>query len=287
MELTNEELELVKVKREEIAQLKEKHQNQLEKDIQDKKEMNERRVESIKLDQVQQIVAARRFVNEMNDPDFTLFIKERDEVRKAIIWDYDYQRNPIRDKNGEQTKTIASEIEFTKKEAYIKFKNQPITYGNLYVMVTAHDYGEYRMRINGVDYKTESKSYKRVSTVMDKVKTFYERNNTKKIEDKLIEEFIVDLIENPPYTGSVVKRRMMYQGGYRGNSYNKFMYQNEGVEITLQNGIVMNCKVVVSRGYACIIRHNIVLPNELGSTTPDVLECLNKVEFQVNKEEEK
>ena len=289
MELTNEELELVKVKREEIAQLKEKHQNQLDKDIQDKKEMNERRVESIKLDQVQQIVAARGFVNEMNDPDFTLFIKERDEVRKAIIWDYDYQRNPIRDKNGEQTKTIASEIEFTKKEAYIKFKNQPITYGNIYIMVTAYSgYGDdYRMRINGVDYKTENKEYKRVSTVMNKVKTFYERNNTKKIEDKLIEEFIVDLIENPPYTGSVVKRRMMYQGGYRGNSYNKFMYQNEGVEITLQNGIVMNCKVVVSRGYACVIRHNIVLPNELGSTTTDVLECLNKVEFQVNKEEEK
>ena len=80
---------------------------------------------------------------------------------------------------------------------------------------------------------------------------------------------------------------MVYEGGYSGNSYNKFMHQNEGVEITLQNGITMNCKVVVSRGHACIIRHSIVLPSELGSTTTDVLECLNKVEFQVNKEEEK
>jgi hypothetical protein len=156
-------------------------------------------------------------------------------------------------------------------------------------MVTAYSgYGDdYRMRINGVDYKTENKEYKRVSTVMNKVKTFYERNNTKKIEDKLIKEFIDDLIENPPYTGSVVKSKNVYQGGYRGNSYNQFQHQYKGVEITLQNGIVMNCKVVVSRGYACIIRHNIVLPNELGSTTTDVLECLNKVEFQVNKEEEK
>jgi hypothetical protein len=52
-------------------------------------------------------------------------------------------------------------------------------------------YNEYKMRINGVDYKTENKSYKRVSTVMDKVKTFYERKNKRKIEDKLIKEFIV------------------------------------------------------------------------------------------------
>ena len=287
MELTKEEFELVKVKREEIAQLKAEYQKRIDKDIQNKIEMNERRVKSIISDQAQQIIAARRFVDEMNDPDFTLFIKEWEDESRSILWDYDYQRNPIRDKNGEQTKTIASEIKLTRKQAYIKFKNQPITYGNLYVMVTAHGYGEYRMRINGVDYKTENKEYKRVSTVMDKVKTFYERQNTKKNHDKLIKEFIDDLIKNPPYIGSVVKKKMTYQGGYRGNSYNKFMYQNEGVEITLQNGIVMNCKVVVSRGHACIIRHNIVLPNELGSTTMDVLECLNKVEFQVNKEEEK
>ena len=287
MELTNEELELVKVKREEIAQLKEKHQKQLDKDIQDKIEMNERRVNTLLSGQEQQIAAARRFVDEMNDPDFTLFIKEWEDESKGILWDYDYQRNPIRDKNGEQTKTIASEIKFTRKQAYIKFKNQPITYGNLYVTVTAHSYGEYRMNINGVDYKTESKSYKRVSTVMDKVKTFYERKNRAKIEDKLIEEFIVNLIENPPYKDSVVKRRMVYQGGYRGNSYNKFMYSHEGVEITLQNGIKVECKVVVSRNEAMLIRHNIVLPDKLGSTTMDVLECLNKVEFQVNKEEEK
>ena len=287
MELSNEELELVKIKREEISQLKEKHQKQLDKDIQDKIEMNERRVSTLLSGQENQIIAARRFVDEMNDPDFTLFIKEWEDESRSILWDYDYQRNPIRDKNGEQTKTIASEIKFTREQAYIKFKNQPLTYGNLYVMVTAHSYGEYRMRINGVDYKTENKEYKRVSTVMGKVKTFYGRKNKRKIEDQLIKEFIDNIIENPPHTGSVVKRRMMYQGGYSGNSYNKFMHQNEGVEITLQNGITMNCKVVVSRGHACIIRHSIVLPSELGSTTTDVLECLNKVEFQVNKEEEK
>jgi hypothetical protein len=74
----------------------------------------------------------------MNDPDFTLFIKEWEDESRSILWDYDYQRNPIRDKNGEQTKTIASEIKFTRKQAYIKFKNQPLTYGNLYVTVTAH-----------------------------------------------------------------------------------------------------------------------------------------------------
>jgi hypothetical protein len=223
----------------------------------------------------------------MSDPDFTLFIKEWEDESRGIIWDYDYQRNPIRDKNGSQTKTITSEIFFTRKEAYIKFKNQPITYGNLYVMVTAHDYGEYRMRINGIDYKTENKEYKRVSTVMDKVKTHYERKNRAEIEDRLIKEFIDNLMENPPYPDSVVKRRMVYQGGYRGNSYNKFMYSHEGVEITLQNGIKIECKVFVSRNEAMLSRHSIVLPDKLGSTTMDVLECLNKVEFQVNKEEEK
>ena len=287
MELTNEELELVKIKREEISQLKEKHQKQLDKDIQDKKEMNERRVSTLLSGQEQQITAARRFVNEMNDPDFTLFIKEWEDESRSILWDYDYQRNPIRDKNGEQTKTIASEIKLTRKQAYIKFKNQPITYGNLYVMVTAHSYQEWKMSINGVDYKTEMKSYKRVSTVMDKVKTFYERKNKRKIEDKLIEEFIVDLIENPPYKDSVVKRKVVYQGGYSGNSYNKFMYSYEGVEITLQNGIKIECRVFVSRNEAMLSRHSIVLPDKLGSTTMDVLECLNKVEFQVNKEGEK
>ena len=287
MELSREELELVKVKREEISQLKAEHQERLKIDIQGKIEMNERRVSTLLSGQEKQITAARRFVDEMNDPDFTLFIKEWEDESRSILWDYDYERIPIRDKNGEQTKTIASEIFFTRKEAYIKYRNQPLTYGNLYVMVTTHLNNEYKMRINGVDYKTENKEYKRVSTVMGKVKTFYERKNKRKIEDKLIEEFIVDLIKNPPYTDSVVKRKMMYQGGYSGNSYNKFMHQNEGVEITLQNGIVMNCKVVVSKGHAYIIRHNIVLPNKLGSTTTDVLECLNKVEFQVNKEEEK
>lgn len=287
MELTKEELELVKIKREETAQLKAEYQKRIDKDIQDKIEMNERRVNTLLSGQEQQIAAARRFVDEMNDPDFTLFIKEWEDESRSILWDYDYQRNPIRDKNGEQTKTIASEIKLTRKQAYIKFKNQPLTYGNLYVTVTAHSYNEYRMRINGVDYKTENKEYKRVSTVMGKVKTFYERKNKRKIEDKLIEEFIVDLIENPPYKDSVVKRRMVYQGGYSGNSYNKFMYSHEGVEITLQNGIKIECRVFVSRNEAMLSRHSIVLPDKLGSTTMDVLECLNKVEFQVNKEEEK
>ena len=287
MELSREELELVKVKREEISQLKAEHQERLKKDIQDKIEMNERRVSTLLSGQENQIIAARRFVDEMNDPDFTLFIKEWEDESRSILWDYDYERIPIRDKNGEQTKTIASEIKFTREQAYIKFKNQPLTYGNLYVMVTAHSYNEYRMRINGVDYKTENKEYKRVSTVMGKVKTFYERKNKRKIEDKLIEEFIVDLIENPPYTDSVVKRRMMYQGGYSGNSYNKFMYSHEGVEITLQNGIKIECRVFVSRNEAMLSRHSIVLPDKLGSTTMDVLECLNKVKFQINKEEEK
>jgi hypothetical protein len=287
MELTKEELELVKIKREEIAQLKAEYQERLKKDIQGKKEMNERRVNDIKRNQELQILAARRFVNEMSDPDFTLFIKEWEDESRGIIWDYDYQRNPIRDKNGSQTKTIASEIKFTRKQAYIKYRNQPITYGNLYVMVTAHGYGEHRMRINGVDYKTENKEYKRVSTVMDKVKTHYERKNRAEIEDRLIKEFIDNLMENPPYPDSVVKRRMVYQGGYRGNSYNKFMYSHEGVEITLQNGIKIECKVFVSRNEAMLSRHSIVLPDKLGSTTMDVLECLNKVEFQVNKEEEK
>jgi hypothetical protein len=287
MELTKEELELVKIKREEIAQLKAEYQERLKKDIQGKKEMNERRVNDIKRNQELQILAARRFVNEMSDPDFTLFIKEWEDESRGIIWDYDYQRNPIRDKNGSQTKTIASEIKFTRKQAYIKYKNQPITYGNLYVMVTAHGYGEHRMRINGVDYKTENKEYKRVSTVMDKVKTHYERKNRAEIEDRLIKEFIDNLMENPPYPDSVVKRRMVYQGGYRGNSYNKFMYSHEGVEITLHNGIKIECKVFVSRNEAMLSRHSIVLPDKLGSTTMDVLECLNKVEFQVNKEEEK
>ena len=287
MELTKEELELVKIKREETAQLKAEYQERLKKDIQDKKEMNERRVNDIKRNQELQILAARRFVNEMSDPDFTLFVEEREDESRSIIWDYDYQRNPIRDKNGEQTKTIASEIKFTRKQAYIKYKNQPITYGNLYVMVTAHGYGEHRMRINGVDYKTENREYKRVSTVMDKVKTHYERKNRAEIEDRLIKGFIDNLMENPPYPDSVVKRKMVYQGGYRGNSYNKFMYSHEGVEITLQNGIKVECKVVVSRNEAMLVRHSIILPDKLGSTTMDVLECLNKVEFQVNKEEEK
>ena len=287
MELTKEELELVKIKREETAQLKAEYQEKLKKDIQDKKEMNERRVSTITHNQELQITAARRFVDEMSDSDFTLFIKEWEDESRGILWDYDYQRNPIRDKDGNQTKTIASEIKFTRKQAYIKYKNQPITYGNLYVMVTAHDYGEYRMRINGIGYKTENKSYKRVSTVMDKVKTHYERKNREEIEDRLIKEFIDNLMENPPYPDSVVKRKMVYQGGYRGNSYNKFMYSHEGVEIILQNGIKVECKVVVSRNEAMLIRHNIVLPDKLGSTTMDVLECLNKVEFQVNKEEEK
>ena len=287
MELTKEELELVKVKREEIAQLKAEYQERLKKDIQDKKEMNERRVNDIKRNQELQILAARRFVNEMSDPDFTLFVKEREDESRGIIWDYDYQRNPIRDKDGNQTKTIASEIKFTRKQAYIKYKNQPITYGNLYVMVTAHGYGEHRMRINGVDYKTENKEYKRVSTVMDKVKTHYERKNRAEIEDRLIKEFIDNLMENPPYPNSVVKRKMVYQGGYRGNSYNKFMYSSVGVDIILQNGIKVECKVVVSRNEAILVRHSITLPDKLGSTTMDVLECLNKVEFQVNKEEEK
>ena len=287
MELTKEELELVKIKREETAQLKANHLKRHFKDIQDKIEMNERRVNDIKRNQELQILAARRFVNEMSDPDFTLFVKEWEDESRGIIWDYDYQRNPIRDKDGNQTKTIASEIKFTRKQAYIKYKNQPITYGNLYVMVTAHGYGEHRMRINGVDYKTENREYKRVSTVMDKVKTHYERKNRAEIEDRLIEEFIVNLIENPPYKDSVVKRRMVYQGGYRGNSYNKFMYSHEGVEITLQNGIKIECKVFVSRNEAMLSRHSIVLPDKLGSTTMDVLECLNKVEFQVNREEEK
>jgi len=287
MELTKEELELVKIKREETAQLKAEYQERLKKDIQDKKEMNERRVNDIKRNQELQILAARRFVNEMSDPDFTLFVKEWEDESRGIIWDYDYQRNPIRDKDGNQTKTIASEIKFTRKQAYIKYKNQPITYGNLYVMVTAHGYGEHRMRINGVDYKTENREYKRVSTVMDKVKTHYERKNRAEIEDRLIKEFIDNLMENPPYPNSVVKRKMVYQGGYRGNSYNKFMYSHEGVEITLQNGIKVECKVVVSRNEAMLVRHSIILPNKLGSTTMDVLECLNKVEFQVNKEEEK
>ena len=287
MELTKEELELVKIKREETAQLKAEYQERLKKDIQDKKEMNERRVNDIKRNQELQILAARRFVNEMSDPDFTLFVKEWEDESRGIIWDYDYQRNPIRDKDGNQTKTIASEIKFTRKQAYIKYKNQPITYGNLYVMVTAHGYGEHRMRINGVDYKTENREYKRVSTVMDKVKTHYERKNRAEIEDRLIKEFIDNLMENPPYPNSVVKRKMVYQGGYRGNSYNKFMYSHEGVEITLQNGIKVECKVVVSRNEAMLVRHSIILPDKLGSTTMDVLECLNKVEFQVNKEEEK
>ena len=287
MELTKEELELVKIKREETAQLKAEYQERLKKDIQDKKEMNERRVNDIKRNQELQILAARRFVNEMSDPDFTLFVKEWEDESRGIIWDYDYQRNPIRDKDGNQTKTIASEIKFTRKQAYIKYKNQPITYGNLYVMVTAHGYGEHRMRINGVDYKTENREYKRVSTVMDKVKTHYERKNRAEIEDRLIKEFIDNLMENPPYPDSVVKRKMVYQGGYRGNSYNKFMYSHEGVEITLQNGIKVECKVVVSRNEAMLVRHSIILPDKLGSTTMDVLECLNKVEFQVNKEEEK
>ena len=122
---------------------------------------------------------------------------------------------------------------------------------------------------------------------MGKVKTFYERKNKRKIEDQLIKEFIDNILENPPYTNSVVKRRMVYQGGYSGNSYNKFMYSHEGVEITLQNGIKMECRVVVSRNETMLTRHSIVLPDKLGSTTMDVLECLNKVEFQVNKEEEK
>ena len=287
MELTKEELELVKIKREETAQLKAEYQERLKKDIQDKKEMNERRVSTITHNQELQITAARRFVDEMSDPDFTLFIKEWEDESRGILWDYDYQRNPIRDKDGNQTKTIASEIKFTRKQAYIKYKNQPITYGNLYVMVTAHDYGEYRMRINGIDYKTENKSYKRVSTVMDKVKTHYERKNREEIEGKLIKEFIDNLMENPPYPDSVVKRKMVYQGGYRGNSYNKFMYSSVGVDIILQNGIKVECKVVVSRNEAILVRHSITLPDKLGSTTMDVLECLNKVEFQVNKEEEK
>ena len=164
---------------------------------------------------------------------------------------------------------------------------QRLKYGNLYVMVTYSLGGEYRMRINGVDYKTENKSYKRVSTVMDKVKTHYEIKNREKIEDRLIEEFVVNLIENPPYKDSVVKRKVVYQGGYSGNSYNKFMYSHVGVEITLQNGIKIECRVFVSRNEAMLSRHSIVLPDKLGSTTMDVLECLNKVEFQVNKEEEK
>ena len=287
MELSKEELELVKEKREEIAQLKANHLKRHFKDIQDKIEMNERRVNDIKRNQELQILAARRFVNEMSDPDFTLFIKEWEDESKGILCDYDYQRNPIRDKNGNQTKTIASEIKFTRKQASIKYRNQPIKYGNLYVEVTAHGYGEYRMRINGIDYKTENKEYKRVSTVMDKVKTHYERKNRAEIEDRLIKEFIDNLMENPPYPDSVVKRKMVYQGGYRGNSYSKFMYSHEGVEITLQNGIKMECRVVVSRNEAILTRHSIVLPDKLGSTTMDVLECLNKVEFQVNKEEEK
>lgn len=286
MELTKEELELVKIKREETAQLKAEYQKRIDRDIQEKKERNERIVSTIKHNQELQILAARRFINEMSDPDFTLFIKEWEDESRGVLWDYDYQNNPIRDKNGTQTKTIASEIFFTRKEAYIKYRNQPIKYGNLYVMVIV-DSGEFKMSISGIDYTTENKSYKRVSTVMDKVKTHYERKNREKIEDRLIEEFVVNLIENPPYKNSVVKRKMVYQGGYRGNSYNKFMYQYVGVDIILQNGIKMECRVVVSRNEAMLTRHSIVLPDKLGSTTMDVLECLNKVEFQVNKEEEK
>ena len=286
MELTKEELELVKIKREETAQLKAEYQKRIDRDIQEKKERNERIVSTIKHNQELQILAARRFINEMNDPDFTLFIKEWEDESRGALWDYDYQNNPIRDKNGTQTKTIASEIFFTRKEAYIKYRNQPIKYGNLYVMVIA-DSGEFKMSISGIDYTTENKSYKRVSTVMDKVKTHYERKNREKIEDRLIEEFVVNLIENPPYKNSVVKRKMVYQGGYRGNSYNKFMYQYVGVDIILQNGIKMECRVIVSRNEAMLTRHSITLPDKLGSTTMDVLECLNKVEFQVNKEEEK
>ena len=99
MELSNEELELVKIKREEISQLKEKHQKQLDKDIQDKKEMNERRVSTLLSGQENQIIAARRFVDEMNDPDFTLFIKEWEDESRSILWDYDYQRNLLENKH--------------------------------------------------------------------------------------------------------------------------------------------------------------------------------------------
>ena len=58
MELTKEELELVKIKREETAQLKAEYQERLKKDIQDKKEMNERRVSTITHNQELQITAA-------------------------------------------------------------------------------------------------------------------------------------------------------------------------------------------------------------------------------------
>ena len=34
-----------------------------------------------------QITAARRFVDEMSDPDFTLFIKEWEDESKGILWE--------------------------------------------------------------------------------------------------------------------------------------------------------------------------------------------------------
>ena len=288
MNLTKEELVLVNKEREKVTHLKESHQKRLQKEIEQKIHENECRVKSIIVDESTQVYEAARFVEEMDHPDFTLFTQTRDAVRTNSSWNYDYKNKPILDKDGRQTKTTVSEIPYKSQKGYILYKNKPAKYSNIYIEVNMHyDSCEYRMKINGIDYKSSGKFYKRVSTVIDKVETFYKNKNIEEIHNKLKDEFIANLKKNPPFKVKEISEKTLYQGGYKGNSYNQFLHRYKGVVIELLNGIIMECKVIISRDEACLIRHKTHLPNTLGNSTMDMLESLNKIEFQVNKEEEK
>lgn len=283
MKLTKEELELIKNKREK--------QKSEEKEEYDKAVSNIKdTITSIISRNNRQIQATRDFVTELDSKDFTLYIQKVPDSRK---------REKATDEKDEKGFTVYKTLykeSFVNETAYIKYKNKPIDYPNIYINVKEHHTGSswnyssvgYRMFIRGCGYDLEEKAYKRPSTVINKIEGYIATNQREMFVEEKQNEFILLLQENPPIKGSKIKETLIYSGGYRGNRYDKYMYRYKGVKITLKNGVEMECSIRVDeKGNTKLIQHKTTIPKPSFKGSPiDILDKLNKLNFNFKGEKE-
>ena len=283
MELTKEELELIKEKREQ-QKAEEKAgieiaTSAVKQSIKDRINQNNK-----------QLQAARDFVDELDSKDFTLHIKKVPDSRK---------KEKATDEKGENGRTIYKTIykeTFVDETAYIKYKNQPLIHPGIWINVKEHHTGSswydgsvgYRMFIRGCGYDLEDKAYKRPSTVINKIEEYVSTNQRETFVEEKQNEFIKILKKNPPIKGSKIEEIDIYSGGYKGMHYNRYMNRYKGVKITLKNGVEMECSINVDeKGNTKLVQHKTTIPKPNFKGAPiDALDKLNELDFNFKGEKE-
>lgn len=283
MELTKEELELIKEKREQQKAEEKEEYDKAVSNIQDT-------ITSVVNRNNRQIQATRNFIDELDSNDFTLYIQKVPDSRKRE------KATDEKDENGRTIyKTLYKET-FVNETAYIKYKNQPLIHPGIWINVKEHHTGSswhyssvgYRMFIRGCGYDLEDKAYKRPSTVINKIEGYIAINQREIFVEEKQNEFIKILKNDPPIKGSKIQETLIYSGGYRGNHYDKYMHRYKGVKITLKNGVEMECRINVDeKGNTKLVQHKTTIPKPNFKGAPiDVLDKLNELDFNFKGEKE-